>query len=118
MLSERAGKYVKCLFLFFFFFSRKVNMLVILFLQFIFTFRFDWGAKVQEKADQIQTFLLGKEEVREAHLLKPSKSLPKSTVSETPITFPLLLLRTHSLSRKAPIRHQSKETIMYANPIG
>ncbi|KAJ4894379.1 ENTH/VHS family protein [Raphanus sativus] len=27
---------------------------------------FDWGAKVQKKADQIQTLLLGKEELREA----------------------------------------------------
>lgn len=30
--------------------------------------RFDWGAKVQKKADQIQTLLLGKEELREARL--------------------------------------------------
>ncbi|CAF1966434.1 hypothetical protein HID58_075082 [Brassica napus] len=29
---------------------------------------FDWGAKVQKKADQIQTLLLGKEELREARL--------------------------------------------------
>ncbi|EOA32679.1 hypothetical protein CARUB_v10015977mg [Capsella rubella] len=29
---------------------------------------FDWGAQVQKKADQIQTLLLGKEELREARL--------------------------------------------------
>lgn len=31
-------------------------------------FRFDWGAQVQKKAGQIQTLLLGKEELREARL--------------------------------------------------
>ncbi|CAA7012931.1 unnamed protein product [Microthlaspi erraticum] len=30
--------------------------------------KFDWGAQVQKKADQIQTLLLGKEELREARL--------------------------------------------------
>ncbi|KAF8098723.1 hypothetical protein N665_0260s0030 [Sinapis alba] len=75
---------------------------------------FDWGAKVQKKADQIQTLLLGKEELREARLkaLKitsqingfgnsPSFSTPPPSPSPSPISFSPTLKSSGLTEREA-----------------